>query len=357
MTKRKHVSRSHCRQAPAALMAALLGCVQSIGGAPDEILRAAGATFRFKDIADGQAIDIGVDIFARVNRACNALLREYIEATGQGRTLNEDQFRLMCQCIVGAPSLGDAIQMCSSFFSMFEGRIGEIQLETTGAKAVLKIAPYRAAFSEASFLIDVYGIAVLHMLFEWLTDQPLTLERADLTCPRARIGAFSLGLFDCPIRFGQATNSLHFQSACLERPVVRTSADLTKLLRTFPFDLMLGAQEQRPLSEHIYISMMNAHLHTRIMPTVDQVARQFGISSWTLRRRLAEEGSAYSSIRKKCQLNLATEFLSRADMTIDEIADIANFSDASAFRRAFQQWTGRSPSAYREAMLQAARAG
>lgn len=357
MTKRKHVSRSQCRQAPAALMAALLTCVKSVGGAPDEILKAAGAGFQLKDLNDGKDIDIEVETFARVNRTCNQLLRDYIEQSGHGQTLNEEQFRLMCQCIVGAASLGDAIQTTSSFFSMFDGRIGEIHLEVAGQKASLRISPHRSTPSEASFLVDVYGIAVFHMLFEWLTDQPLALERAELTCPRSNLGEFSLGLFDCPIRFGQAENSLVFHSACLERPVIRKSADLNKLLRTFPFDLMLGAQEQRPLSEHIYITMMNAHLHTRVMPSVDQVARQFGISSWTLRRRLAEEGAAYSSIRKKCQLNLATEFLSRADMTIDEIADIANFSDASAFRRAFQQWTGSSPSAYREAMLQERLAG
>ena len=132
MTKRKHVSRSQCRQAPAALMAALLTCVKSVGGAPDEILKAAGASFRLKDLMDGKQTDIQVETFSRVNRACNKLLREHIERSGQGQTLNEDQFRLMCQCIVGAASLGDAIQTTSSFFSMFDGRIDEHRVGLLG---------------------------------------------------------------------------------------------------------------------------------------------------------------------------------------------------------------------------------
>jgi AraC-like DNA-binding protein len=86
---------------------------------------------------------------------------------------------------------------------------------------------------------------------------------------------------------------------------------------------------------------------------VDEVARRFGVTSWTLRRRLTDEATSYSMIRKRVQLSMATEFLRRSDLTINEVAELANFSDAGAFRRAFQQWTGHSPSAYREDVLDA----
>ena len=132
---------------------------------------------------------------------------------------------------------------------------------------------------------------------------------------------------------------------------MRRPADLTQLLRTFPFDLLLRERQHGSLAEHLYVAMIDAHVRHHRIPSVDQVAELFGITSWTLRRRLADEGTAYSAIRKRCQLNLATDFLRRAELTINEIADLANFSDAGAFRRAFQQWTGRSPSAYREQLL------
>ena len=68
-------------------------------------------------------------------------------------------------------------------------------------------------------------------------------------------------------------------------------------------------------------------------------------------RHLAEEGTAYSKIRRRCQLNAAADFLRRADMTVAEIAHLSSFSDPTAFRRAFRHWTGKSPTAYRHEVL------
>jgi len=352
MPKHKHVSRSVCYNGPTALVVALLDCIQEIGGNPDLILRTAGASYGMGELKSGR-VDVDIAVFTRINRACNARLRDHIEKSGNGGSLNEDQFYLLCKCLVGSADLEEAVGTTSKFFAMFDGRLGRIDLDIVGRSALLRIAPLRHGLSDASFLIDVYGIAVMHMLYEWLTAQTLKLDCVQLAYPRTSQSVFVLGLFDCPIKFGHPFNCLRFDSDCLRRPVVRTQSDLASLLTTFPFDLMLGGPHKKPLSEQIYITMMNAHIRTRRMPTVDQVARLFGVSSWTLRRRLAEEGTAYSKIRRMCQLNLATEFLRRSELTIDQVADIANFSDASAFRRAFQQWTGRSPSAYREAILHA----
>jgi AraC-like DNA-binding protein len=350
MSKRKHVLRSNCQGSPTSLAVAMLEGVAAIGRAPDAILKDAGCLYGLRELKDANA-DLSIKAFTSVNRACNAILREYIELTNSGCSLNEEQFSLLCRCVLCSQDLGDAIRTTSSFFAMFDGRIGKIELDCIGTSAVLKVSPHRRQLTGASFLVDVFGIAVLHMLYEWLTGQRLELERLQLTYPKSSEGAFPAALFDCPIRFDATTNAIWFAKECLSRPVVRTRSDLADLLVTFPFDMMLQGEHRRPLSEHIYITMMNAYVRTRRMPTVDEVARLFGMSSWTLRRRLAEDDTGYFKIRRKCQLNLATEFLRRGELTIDEVADIANFSDAGAFRRAFQQWTGRSPSAYREAVL------
>ncbi|ARR54698.1 AraC family transcriptional regulator [Rhizorhabdus wittichii DC-6] len=348
MGKHKHVSRLRCEEVPVDLLIALLGCVAKAGGSADGILRDAGATYRFRELKRRRNCTIAE--FTRANRLCNEYLRGHILATTGCPTLNEQQFYLLAKCLAACSDLEEALRTTAAFFAMFEGRIGEAHFEVRGERVHLHINPPRREKNEAGFLVDIYGYAILQIFLGWLLDEQPIFDAVDLIYPQPARESVHLGLFDCPIRFGQPSNRFSFRSDLLSQPVVRDQASLIKLLADFPFNLMLD-EEQRKLCDRVYTAMMNSYMRSHMLPTIDDVAKLFRTSTWTLRRRLTEEGTAYSSIKKKCQLNLATEFLKRSEMTIDEIADIANFSDANAFRRAFHQWTGCSPTAYRKELL------
>ena len=285
-----------------------------------------------------------------VSRACHTTLRERLAQEDEG-SLNPGQFSILCRCLAGCADLDEALRTTVTFLAMFGGRMGGARVEVGDSQVRLYVRTVQHGRSTASSTLDVYNIAVLHLLYEWLIDQPVPPQRVELPYPHGSEDGLSLSLFSCPVEFGRRATCLIFDRACLKQPVVRRPADLAQLLRTFPFDLLLRERQHSSLAEHLYVAMIDAHVRHRRIPSVEQAAQLFGITSWTLRRRLTDEGTAYSAVRKRCQLNLATDFLRRAELTINEIADLANFSDAGAFRRAFQQWTGRSPSAYREQLL------
>ena len=162
-----------------------------------------------------------------------------------------------------------------------------------------------------------------------------------------------------PADFGASeATCLTLHAGCLQtvRSVRRQSGARTVARRDSPTSLIAGGQRQRgPLAEHTYRrdDRCARPPPQRVPECRPGSADLFGITSWTLRRRLADESTSYSTIRKRVQLSIATEFLRRSDLTINEVADMANFGDVGAFRRAFQQWTGRSPSASREDVLHA----
>lgn len=348
MAKHKHVSRLQCQEVPVDLLIALLTCVSNNGGDADTILRTAGATYGLRQLRrSGQC---SIDVFTRANRLANAHLRDHIHATTGCCSLTEEQFYLLCKCLVACFDFEEVLRTTTSFFHMFEGRIGDARfhIETDGIHFYLN--PLRKERNESTFLIDVYGFAIFQILLGWLLDEHAIVQEVELAYARPDKDSFHLGLFACPIRFGQRTNCLILRKELLAQPVLRDQADLTRLFEDFPFNIILG-EDQRKLCDRVYTTMMNAYMQSRRLPTIADLARVFHTSPWTIRRRLTEEGTAYSSIKKKCQLNLATEFLKRSEMTIDEIAHIANFSDANAFRRAFHQWTGSSPTAYRRELL------
>jgi AraC-like DNA-binding protein len=344
----KHVARPDCARVPPTLLQGLLGGIDELGASSQELLRQVGC-----DAADVNRGPIEPALFIRATRVCHEYLRSYIERTDRGSSLTAGQLVLLSKCLIGCTDLRDAIGTTAQFFEMLGGRHGCAALTSERGLAHLSLATVVGSTSAAALSMDLCNIVLLHKLYEWLIDATIPLAAAELSHPHPQRSVLHLSLLSCPARFGRPATRLTFAAGALEQPVARRPAELSARLTDFPFCLLAGERQRTALAEHVYRAMVDGHMRLRKVPSVDEVARRFGVTSWTLRRRLTDEGTSYSSIRKRVQLSLATEFLRRSDLTINEVAELANFSDAGAFRRAFQQWTGHSPSAYREDVLHA----
>ncbi len=344
----KHVARPDCARVPPTLLQGLLGGIDELGANSADILRQGGC-----DPAEVSRGSIEPGLFIRATRICHEYLRAYIERTDRGSSLTAGQLVLLSKCLVGCADLRDVIETTAQFFDVLGGRSGRVALSCDRGRAQLRITTVTGASGPAALSVDLCNIVLLHKLYEWLIDAAIPLEAAEFGHPHPLRSVLHLSLLSCPARFGRAQTCLTFGAASLEHAVIRRPSELSSRLADFPFNLLAGECQRTALAEHVHRAMVDGHMRLRKVPSVDEVARRFGVTSWTLRRRLADEGTSYSTIRKRVQLCLATEFLRRSDLTINEVAELANFSDAGAFRRAFQQWTGHSPSAYREDVLHA----
>lgn len=81
------------------------------------------------------------------------------------------------------------------------------------------------------------------------------------------------------------------------------------------------------------------------------VARELKMTERTLRRRLAQEGTCFSDIADEVKYTVATQYLEGSRASVDEIAELAGFSDTANFRRAFIRWTRMSPAQFRSRQL------
>ena len=80
-----------------------------------------------------------------------------------------------------------------------------------------------------------------------------------------------------------------------------------------------------------------------------EIADLFAINRRTLYRRLRVEGQAFRQLADQVRFELACELLINTDMTLGQIAAVLNYSELSAFTRAFRGWSGQTPSAWRAA--------
>lgn len=83
-------------------------------------------------------------------------------------------------------------------------------------------------------------------------------------------------------------------------------------------------------------------------PSLPEIARQLHTSSSTLKRKLKEAQSSYTTILSQTQLERACQMLETNQKRVDDISVSLGYSEASAFRRAFKCWSGLTPSEYRQ---------
>jgi len=82
-------------------------------------------------------------------------------------------------------------------------------------------------------------------------------------------------------------------------------------------------------------------------PYLGQVAKKVGIPQRTLERHLSAAGTSYAQLVYELRFGLVTKLLEDPNVPIASIASKAGFALPSGLSRAFNDWTGMTPSQYR----------
>ena len=83
----------------------------------------------------------------------------------------------------------------------------------------------------------------------------------------------------------------------------------------------------------------------------ETVAKAVGLSTRTLSRRLADEGTTYDEVVDQLRRSLAVQYIKEPSMSVSQIAWLLGYEGSTSFNHAFSRWTGRSPSAARDQKL------
>jgi AraC-like DNA-binding protein len=82
-------------------------------------------------------------------------------------------------------------------------------------------------------------------------------------------------------------------------------------------------------------------------PGVQLIAERLATSVRTLQRRLHASGVTYAGVLQEERCAAARRMLKDRAQAIADVARTLGYSDPAHFTRAFQRWTGSSPSAFR----------
>ncbi len=344
----KHVSKAIAATASANLAQALLQEVTKIGGDPAAVLARLRLPFSLKDLQSGGLKQISGLHFARLCRECMALLEDHACRLGVYPPMTQDEFDMLCYCVINCKNLAEVIERAAKFCAMLGGRAGSLSLDSGADSAHFFMQTFRGKPTASGLLVDITGLTAYHRLFSWLISETIEIAEIGVNYQPLLGQDLIFELFHYKVAFAQPLNGFQFPAHYLQRPVVRSHRELIELLKLFPFDLVATDLHSQTLSDALQVIIMGRLAKHEAIPTIAQLANLFNISSATFRRRLLEERTSIQLIKDKCRSELAHTLLSDPDLTLEEIAEDLGFSDANAFRRAFKSWTGAAPSDYRK---------
>ncbi len=147
----------------------------------------------------------------------------------------------------------------------------------------------------------------------------------------------------CDITFGAATDEVAFPGTVKKMPVVGADPYLNNLL--------IKSCDEARRHRKVGRSTCRVAVENAVAPLlphgkagVGEIARQLGMSSRTLERRLGSEGLTFGGILSELRCDLAKRYLREEDLPISKIAWLLGYEDISGFAHAFKRWTGKTPS-------------
>jgi len=150
--------------------------------------------------------------------------------------------------------------------------------------------------------------------------------------------------FKAPLHFNAGKNGVAFPATWLQTPLMAADPDL-RLLLLRQIDLL----ESRHSDD--FVEQVRRVIHTAVLThqaNADYIADLFSIHQRTLNRRLRDCGTCFRELLDESRFDIARQFLENSSLNVSDIALTLNYTDASAFARAFRRQSGKAPSAWRE---------
>ncbi len=288
------------------------------------------------------------------SEAYNAVVEQAVAATGDaffglhaGEHLNLAAAGLIVQIAHTSETVKQALEYCCAF-----ANLGCSALPTA---LVEEKEHYKLTLQPNALWLQQSPISVQHTIdgylaftireFQSLTRNKHYPKAIWLTTQRPADTSELERVLGCPIHFEQQETAVLFHKDQVNQPVVTSDYALLQVLVTHAQQKLEQLGASQGFYEMVKHSVVN--LVKPEFPTIEQVAGHLNMSVRTFQRKLKEEGKSYKALIDELRKDFALGYLKQPDLSINEIAYLLSYADASAFIRSFKRWTGTTPTAYR----------
>lgn len=249
-----------------------------------------------------------------------------------------------------APTLAEALQTLVRYEALY-GRCyrGNSKLVRTPHQTSLNfysIAPYN---DYTYFVVDTVLCSWVKVI-AWLTGRTDIVQIAHIEFSMPDYYDHYPAAFNCPVQFHQECNQLILNPDHIDTPVLHANASLHDRL-VKECETQMGKISLANTYCNRVQRVLGTMLHGKT-PTIEEVAQELGIPSWTLRRKLNEEEASFQEIVDEMRRDVALSYMRNTELSFGEISYLLGFSTPGAFQRAFKRWAGTTPGEYRRQLSQ-----
>lgn len=244
-----------------------------------------------------------------------------------------------------APTVREAARALIRFEPLYASNYrGSSSLHEDAQGAWLRfysISPYNAY---NRFVVDSVLATWVQQLSN-LAQQPIHADKVCIEFAAPSYAAHYSAIFAAPVEFSASSNQLHLDQASLAlRNPQHCPSTWRQLLEICERELQ-QLTRTRSLRERI-TQLLGPMLHGR-EPDMGEMATRLQLPTWTLRRKLAEEGTQFRAILNDTRRDLAVAYIRDTELAFGEIAYLLGFASAEAFQRAFKRWSKQTPGEFR----------
>jgi AraC-like DNA-binding protein len=323
---------------PIAFVRGMLSGLEATGQPSDTFLTDSGIA---PELLQQPSARITADQYVALFR----LLTDRLEDDGLcffSRPLKRGSYALMARAALSAPNLEVAIRRIAHTFRLLQDD-ASLELLRDGPLAGVAIRFSDESAEHPAFMHELL-LRVFWRLLAWLAGGQLLTTRFDFSFKSPAYAGSYGKIFPPPLNFGQPYSAFWFDAARLQNPVRRDET----ALRTFLADAQANIVMPRRADDMVS-ARVRSHLQQTLptWPDLATTADALHMSTPTLQRNLASEGTSFQALKDELRRDMAIVRLNTSAIPLATLATELGFADSAAFQRAFKGWTGSAPGAYR----------
>ena len=318
-----------------------------VGGAWRLVLRDAGLDERAvlrragqpATLFEGEGSRIELDAFYALFDAVEAEANDPTLALQAGKLVSIELFDPALFAAICSPDMNTAAARLGEFKRM----VGPFSLDVDVG---LDETHIRYRCKHRKDVPRLHGLTEMVLLVAFArraTRHPVVPRRVTVQRLPSELDAFT-EYFRCPVEV-DTSYAVVFAARDAQRPFLTHNAAMWEAFEPALRRRMAEADEQRSTRDLVEAALFELLPSGRTQ--MSDVAKELGVGTRTLQRRLAGEDTTWLEVLNDTRERLADHYLRSTKLSPAEISFLLGFDDSNSLFRAFKRWTGTTPESWR----------
>ena len=257
----------------------------------------------------------------------------------QKQTLHK--FGAIGYLMMHANTVGQSIACLDQYLRIHDaGTTAEINIRNG---VVVWTVGLRALGEESAYQHTELAIGLAVKVLRIISTETWKPSAVYLEYPKPKNANLHEQIFKCPVYFEQATNGIEYPEEFLKTKLPTADPGLYAIIKSHIENMAREKGDD-------FVSRVKQSIEANLengKPSLQNTAKEFGMSSAQMQRKLKQEGAIFQDTLKEVRDALACKYLADTDMSLATIATLLAYAEPAVFSRAFRRNFGMTPRDWR----------